>query len=168
MLGHQQLEIDGRPRSARRISRATRLAALRWAVRPGAYAAVAHHIGRRTAASSTTRVNATPAGAGFMIALPFGAGTDWVRNVRASRSVTITYGGRSYVADRPEIVPLIDNAARFSALERPRAPDAGRDRLPAGRRRRRPTRSHDVAVRLTAPITSTADRPGQTKHHRLS
>jgi len=55
-------------RTSRRLGRATRT--LRWAGRSGAYAAIVHHIGRRTGDAHHTPVVATPTSDGFVIALP--------------------------------------------------------------------------------------------------
>jgi len=43
---------------------------------------------------------------GFLIALPYGPNTDWLKNVLASGSATIVDQGTTYAVDHPEVVPL--------------------------------------------------------------
>ena len=40
----------------------------------------------------------------FLIALPWGRGTDWVRNVRAAGECTIRWQGVDYACSEPEFV----------------------------------------------------------------
>jgi hypothetical protein len=42
---------------------------------------------------------------GFVIALPYGSNTDWLKNVIASGSATIVNEGNTYRIDQPELVP---------------------------------------------------------------
>jgi deazaflavin-dependent oxidoreductase (nitroreductase family) len=81
---------------------------LRTAGQPGAYAGVIHHVGRRTGNAYQTPVGPYATDDGFVIALPYGEGTDWVKNVLAARSATLVTEGATYDVDRPEIVPLAD------------------------------------------------------------
>jgi hypothetical protein len=41
-----------------------------------------------------------------VIALPYGPGADWVRNVLASGSATLVHEGSTINIDRPEVVPV--------------------------------------------------------------
>ena len=57
------------------------------------------------------RVYETPVGPfatddGFVIALPYGTSSDWVKNVLAAGSATLVTEGRRYDVEQPEIVPL--------------------------------------------------------------
>lgn len=79
---------------------------LKTAGTPGAYASVVRHVGRTTGREYRTPVVAVPADDGFVIALPYGATVNWVRNVRATGSATLLHEGSSYRVDRPEVVPL--------------------------------------------------------------
>ena len=54
---------------------------------------------------------------GFMIALPYGSRTNWLRNVLASGSATIVHEGHSYAVERPEIVPMQDVQVHFTASD---------------------------------------------------
>ena len=98
----------------RRFSRLFNPLQMRSAGRPGAHASVVHHRGR-----TSGRLYATPVGAvvtedGFLVALPYGTRSHWVRNVLASGSATIDHDGRAYPVDRPEVIPLEEVADRFS------------------------------------------------------
>ena len=72
---------------------------------PSAYASVIRHVGRKTGRSYETPMVPFATEDGFVIALPYGSGTDWVRNVMASGSATIVYEGNTYRVDQPELVP---------------------------------------------------------------
>jgi deazaflavin-dependent oxidoreductase (nitroreductase family) len=67
------------------------------------YAAV-HHVGRRTGHAYITPVVAFPISEGFITTLPFGAATDWCRNVLAAGKCTIQWRGVTYPVTKPEVV----------------------------------------------------------------
>jgi deazaflavin-dependent oxidoreductase (nitroreductase family) len=92
--------------TVRRISRATKPMILRTAGQPGA-PSVVRHVGRTSGREYETPVSALTAGDGFLIALPYGPNTDWLKNVLASGSATIVDQGDTYAVDRPEVVPTI-------------------------------------------------------------
>ena len=52
---------------------------------------------------------------GFVIALTYGPGTDWVRNVLATGGATIEYGGRDVVVDEPRLTDIAE-ASRWMPL----------------------------------------------------
>ena len=52
-----------------------------------------------------------------MIALPYGSGTDWLKNVMASGSATIVHEGGTYRVDQPELVPAAMAAPFMGAKE---------------------------------------------------
>ena len=85
---------------------------------PGAYASVIRHVGRRTGRAYETPVVAEPTGDGFVIALPYGTTSNWVKNVLASGSATIVDEGTTYRVDRPEVVPLGLMVDHFPAKDR--------------------------------------------------
>lgn len=85
---------------------------------PGAYASVIHHVGRRSGTAYETPVVPVKTDDGFVIALPYGAGADWVQNVLAAGRVTVTHEGETYEVDRPEIVPTESVDAHFGDSER--------------------------------------------------
>lgn len=85
---------------------------------PGAYASVVHHRGRRSGTAYETPVVPVKTDDGFVIALPYSTGADWVQNVLAAGRVTITHEGETYEVDRPEVVPTKDVDAYFGDSER--------------------------------------------------
>jgi deazaflavin-dependent oxidoreductase (nitroreductase family) len=92
--------------AVRRAGRAMRPLALKSSGTPGANASVVRHLGRKSGRPYKTPVNAVATDDGFVIALPYGRNTDWLKNVLASGSATILDEGNTYEVERPEIVPL--------------------------------------------------------------
>jgi len=84
---------------------------------PGAYASVIRHVGRTSGRSYETPMVAFATDDGFVIALPYGSGTDWLKNVIASGSATIVHEGNTYLVDRPELVPEAIAAPNMPAKE---------------------------------------------------
>lgn len=82
--------------------------------RPGAYASLIRHTGRRSGAEYETPVVAVATDDGFAIALPYGTDADWLANVLANRSATIVREGESHAVGDPEIVALETVDAFFS------------------------------------------------------
>lgn len=91
--------------TVRRATRAVKPLALRSAGKPGASASVIRHVGRTTGRPYETPVGAVTTDDGFVIALPYGPNTDWLKNVLASGTATIVDGGNTYQVGHPEIVP---------------------------------------------------------------
>jgi deazaflavin-dependent oxidoreductase (nitroreductase family) len=91
---------------------------LRSAGTPGASASILRHTGRKSGAAYETPVTAVRTVEGFVIALPYGSNTDWLKNVIASGSATLAHQGNSYQVDGPEVVPSTEAARDFSARER--------------------------------------------------
>jgi deazaflavin-dependent oxidoreductase (nitroreductase family) len=100
--------------TVRRTSRAMKPLALRSAGTPGAYASVVRHVGRTTGRTYETPIGAVATGDGFVIALPYGPNTDWLKNVLASGSAIIVDEGTTYDVDRPQVVPMADAGHHFS------------------------------------------------------
>ena len=100
--------------AVRRTSRAMKPLAMRSAGSPGAYASVIRHVGRTTGRTYETPVGAVATGDGFVIALPYGPTTDWLKNVLAGGSATIVNEGSTYDVDRPQVVPLAEANHHFS------------------------------------------------------
>lgn len=90
---------------------------LRTAGQPGAWASVVHHVGRRSGTAYRTPVVAVPIGDGFLVALPYGPGADWVRNVLAAGSATVEHEGRIVPVDRPVLVPRAEADPHFAPRE---------------------------------------------------
>jgi deazaflavin-dependent oxidoreductase (nitroreductase family) len=100
--------------AVRKTSRAMKPLALRSAGTPGAYAAVVRHVGRTTGRPYETPVGAVATEDGFVIALPYGPNTDWLKNVLASGTASIVDEGNTYEVDRPEVVPMAAAGRYFS------------------------------------------------------
>jgi deazaflavin-dependent oxidoreductase (nitroreductase family) len=98
----------------RRTSRAMKPLALKSAGTPGAYASVIRHAGRTTGRAYETPVGAMATDDGFVIALPYGPNTDWLKNVLASGSAIIVDEGYTYGVDRPEVVPIAEAGRYFT------------------------------------------------------
>jgi deazaflavin-dependent oxidoreductase (nitroreductase family) len=78
---------------------------------------VVRHVGRATGREYDTPVGAVATADGFVIALPYGSNTDWLRNVLASGSATIVHDGTEHAVHTPEIVPLARVGGHFSATD---------------------------------------------------
>jgi deazaflavin-dependent oxidoreductase (nitroreductase family) len=103
--------------TVRRTSRAMKPLALKSAGTPGAYASVIQHVGRTTGRAYETPVGAVATDDGFVIALPYGSNTDWLKNVLASGSAAIVDEGSVYDVDRPEVVPIAVADRHFSSQD---------------------------------------------------
>ena len=79
---------------------------LKTAGQPGAYAARIIHRGRTSGRMYETPVGAVATEGGFLISLPYGLKSNWLRNVLASGSATLAFEGRTYLVDEPEMIPL--------------------------------------------------------------
>jgi deazaflavin-dependent oxidoreductase (nitroreductase family) len=66
--------------------------------------AVLRHRGRRSGKPYATPVTVIPTDTTFVIGLPWGRGTDWVRNVRAAGGCTIRWKGVDYTCTAPTFV----------------------------------------------------------------
>jgi len=97
----------------RLFTRATRPLALRSAGKEGSSTAVVRHAGRRTGRIYQTPVIAARHDDSFLIALPYGQRTDWLKNVLGKGSATIVTNGQAYDVDRPEVIPMTEATAYF-------------------------------------------------------
>lgn len=68
--------------------------------------AVLRHVGRRTGRPYEIPIVALPIKGGFLIPLPFGDATQWLKNLQAVDRAGLRRAGRDYVIDRPEVVDL--------------------------------------------------------------
>jgi deazaflavin-dependent oxidoreductase (nitroreductase family) len=66
--------------------------------------ALLRHRGRKSGKPYATPVTVIPTRTTFVIALPWGSGTDWVRNVRAAGGCTIRWKGIDYECTAPTFV----------------------------------------------------------------
>ena len=103
--------------TVRRLNRRTKPLVLTSAGNQGAYASVVKHTGRTSGRSYETPVVVAATEDGFVIALPYGSNTDWLKNVCASGSATVVTEGQTYEVDRPAIVPIEEATPYFRATE---------------------------------------------------
>lgn len=90
-------------------------AQLKVAGTPGAPASVVHHTGRSTGRAHRTPVGAKPVEDGFIIALPYGHDTDWVRNVLAAGGAVIEHEGEQVPTDDPTLLTAAEANHWFDA-----------------------------------------------------
>ena len=88
--------------------------ALQQAGRPGSYASIIRHRGRRTGQLRETPVGVVAIDEGFLVTLPYGTYPQWVRNVLAAGQATLVTEGRAFRVDRPELIPMRPVLDRFS------------------------------------------------------
>jgi deazaflavin-dependent oxidoreductase (nitroreductase family) len=88
----------------RLFTRAMRPLALRSAGKEGSGTSVVRHIGRLSGRTYQTPIIAVRHDDSFLIALPYGKRTDWLKNVLDQGSATIVTNGRTYEVDRPEVI----------------------------------------------------------------
>ena len=105
-------------RAVRRFNRAfTNPRAMRKAGTPGVRASIVRHVGRTSGRTYETPVEAFATDDGFLVALPYGPDTDWLKNVLASGSATIVDDGNTYLVDQPQLVPTTVAAPHLPANE---------------------------------------------------
>lgn len=104
--------------TVRRTNRAMKPLALRSAGGPGSGTSVVRHIGRSTGREFETPVAVVTTDDGFAIALPYGANTDWLKNVLAGGTATILSDGATHEVHEPELLPMSAMASTFSPADR--------------------------------------------------
>jgi deazaflavin-dependent oxidoreductase (nitroreductase family) len=85
---------------------------------PGAYASVIRHVGRTSGQEYETPIGAIATEDGFVVALPYGASADWLKNLLASGSAMIVDEGSTYRVDQPEVVAMAEAIEDFPPKER--------------------------------------------------
>jgi deazaflavin-dependent oxidoreductase (nitroreductase family) len=91
---------------------------MRSAGTPGAYAAVIHHVGRRSGTAYRTPISPVRVDGGFAVGLPYGTRPDWVKNVLAAGSATLEFEGETFVVEHPEVVAAETVRAAFGISDR--------------------------------------------------
>ena len=76
------------------------------------------HTGRRSGREYHNPVSAYPLHDGFVIAVLYGAQSQWVRNVVATGRFTLRTKGHDHLLERPEIIPPAQALPAFPALSR--------------------------------------------------
>ncbi len=79
-----------------------RMAGTRWFPLWG----VLRHVGRKSGTAYQTPIVALPTRDGFLIPLPFGDGTQWLKNIQASDRSGLRHAGHDYVIVQPELLDL--------------------------------------------------------------
>jgi deazaflavin-dependent oxidoreductase (nitroreductase family) len=103
--------------AVKQASKASKSRVLRTAGTPGSGTAVVQHVGRSTGRSFETPVAVAATADGFVVALPYGPTTDWVRNVLASGSAVVVVEGDTHEVHRPEVVPMATIEDAFSPTD---------------------------------------------------
>jgi hypothetical protein len=112
--------------------------------KPGAYASVIRHRGRLSGRAYETPIVPFATDDGFLVSLPYGPDTDWVKNVLAHGSAELVTDGRTYTVDRPEVI----------------ATDLTKDQFPRSEQRTHRLLRIDRCLRLrNAPFSSGASSP---------
>ena len=101
----------------RRLTQRTRPLALRSAGKEQSSTSVVRHVGRRSGRSYETPVVAVEHDDSFLVALPYGERTDWMKNVLASEKATVVTHGRTYEVDQPQVIPMADATGYFGPKE---------------------------------------------------
>jgi len=78
--------------------------ALRLAARRPMYYGIVHHVGRRSGASYSTPVVVKLTSDGAVAPLPYGASTDWCRNVLKAGGCSVTLNGSDMAFTAPELI----------------------------------------------------------------
>jgi len=91
--------------------------ALRSAGKEGSNTSVVRHVGRRSGRTYQTPVIAVQHDDSFLIALPYGKRTDWLKNILDRGSATIVTNGHTFEVDRPEVIPMAEATAYFRPRE---------------------------------------------------
>jgi deazaflavin-dependent oxidoreductase (nitroreductase family) len=108
---------DSLQNALRLFTRVMRPLALRSAGKQGSSTSVVCHVGRRSGRTYQTPVIAVRHDDSFLIALPYGERTDWLKNVLDKGSAAIVTSGHSYQVDRPEVIPMAEATAYFRPRE---------------------------------------------------
>lgn len=102
----------------RRFNRAfTNKLQRRSAGRPGAYASLVRHRGRTSGQSYETPIVPFATDSEFLISLPYGSNTDWLKNVLASGSAVLVTDGRTCTVDSPEVLATDEVRDEFPPKE---------------------------------------------------
>lgn len=88
---------------------------LRWAGRGSFYAGALHHVGRKSGREYVTPVLPQPIPGGFVIGLPYGADTDWCRNVLAAGKATLALKGAVVRLVHPRVVDAAEGEVLLPA-----------------------------------------------------
>lgn len=77
-----------------------------------------HHVGRRSGRRYVTPLSAYRLGDGFVLGVAYPE-VDWCRNVLAAGKCTLTWNGKQYALERPELIPAADAMRAYPLLVKP-------------------------------------------------
>ena len=80
--------------------------------------AIIRHVGRRSGKPYETVIMVRPLGEGFVIALTYGPGVDWYRNLQAAGGGTVFCHRRVYAVGKPESIDADTALSAFSPWQR--------------------------------------------------
>ena len=95
--------LDGVRRMNRRFLNPRQM---RTAGTPDAYAGIIGHVGRTSGREYQTPIGIVEVADSFVIVLPYGTRPDWVKNVLAAGTATLTHEGTTHTVERPEVVGI--------------------------------------------------------------
>ena len=101
----------------RRLTQVTRPLAMRSAGTEKSSTSIVRHVGRRSGRTYETPVVAVEHDDGFLIALPYGELTDWMKNVVANGAASVVNHGRTYRVDQPQVIPMAEATKYFGPKE---------------------------------------------------
>jgi deazaflavin-dependent oxidoreductase (nitroreductase family) len=101
----------------RKLTQMTRPLAMRSAGKEQSSTSVVRHVGRRSGRSYETPVVTVEHDNSFLIALPYGERTDWMKNVLASEKASVVTHGRTYEVDEPQVIPMAEATGYFGPKE---------------------------------------------------
>ncbi len=78
---------------------------------------IVRHVGRRSGRTYETPVVAVEHDDTFLIALPYGERTDWMKNVLAGGKADVVSHGRTYGVDQPQVIPMTEATRYFGPKE---------------------------------------------------
>ncbi len=77
-----------------------------------------HHVGRRTGRAYVTPLSAYPLNDGFVLAAAY-PHVDWQENVLAAGECRLTWNGKEYALERPEVISREEAMKAYPLLVRP-------------------------------------------------
>ena len=101
----------------RRLTQVTRPLAMRSAGTEKSSTSIVRHVGRRSGRTYETPVVAVEHDDVFLIALPYGQSTDWMKNVVANGEASVVNHGRTYRVDQPRVIPMAEATRYFGPKE---------------------------------------------------
>jgi deazaflavin-dependent oxidoreductase (nitroreductase family) len=77
-----------------------------------------HHVGRRTGRTYVTPLSAYPLGDGFVLSVAYPK-VDWCENVLAAGRCRLSWNGKEYALENPELIPATEAMKAYPLLVKP-------------------------------------------------